>query len=127
MPLASFVLSSSTPTATEGIGLDVGMGSVKMLHTVVQVKPTREFKVYLYCDDGKIKLFDMSLFLDKGVFKQISEIDAFIQKCAALNHTLAWEIGGNFDEYNCIDIDPETIYSTGVDVKDPLSSGTDVV
>ena len=97
-----------------------------MLHTVVQVKPTQEFKVYVYFDDGKIKLFDMTSLLGKGVFKQISDIDAFIEKFTILNHTLAWDVGGNFDEYNCIDIDPETIYSTGIDVADPFSPNADI-
>lgn len=97
-----------------------------MLHTVVQVKPTRDFKVYVYFDDGKIKLFDMKSLLGKGVFKQISDIDAFLEKCTVLNHTLAWDVGGNFDQYNCIDIDPETIYSTGIDVADPLGLDIDV-
>ena len=97
-----------------------------MFHSVIQVKPTQEFKVYVYFDDGKIKLFDMTSLLGKGVFKQISDIDAFLEKCTVLNQTLAWDVGGNFDEYHCIDIDPETIYSTGIDVADPLSFDSDV-
>jgi hypothetical protein len=97
-----------------------------MFHTVVQVKPTQEFKVYVYFADGKIKLFDMAPLLGKGVFKQISNIDAFLEKCTVINCTLAWDIGGNFDEYNCIDIDPETIYTTGIDVADPLDLDTGV-
>jgi hypothetical protein len=97
-----------------------------MFHTVIQVKPTQDFKVYVYFDDGKIKLFDMTPLLGKGVFKQISDLDAFMEKCTVLNQTLAWDVGGNFDEYNCIDIDPETIYSTGIDVSDPLSANIDV-
>jgi hypothetical protein len=35
--------------------------------------------------------------------------------------TLAWDIGGNFDERNCLDIDPETLYLDGVEVSDPLT------
>ena len=97
-----------------------------MFHSVIQVKPTQEFKVYVYFDDGKIKLFDMTSLLGKGVFKQISDIDAFLEKCTVLNQTLAWDVGGNFDEYHCIDIDPETIYSTRIDVADPLSFDSDV-
>lgn len=92
-----------------------------MLHTVVQVKPTLDFKVYVYFGDGKIKLYDVSHLLDKGVFKQISDADTFINKCTVINQTLAWDLGGNFDEYKCLDIDPETIYTTGIDVADPLS------
>jgi Protein of unknown function (DUF2442) len=97
-----------------------------MLHTVIQVKPTQDFKVYVYFDNGKIKLFDMAPHLGKGVFKQISDIDVFIEKCTVLNHTLAWDVGGSYNVYKCIDIDPETIYSTGVQVSDPLKDADEV-
>lgn len=96
-----------------------------MLNTVVQVKPTEDFKVYVYFSDGKIKLFDMTSHLGKGVFQQISNIEVFIEKCTVLNDTLAWDVGGNFDISKCIDIDPETIYNIGLDVEDPLSEDDD--
>ena len=92
-----------------------------MLHTVIQVKPMQNFTVYVYFDDGKIKLFDMSPLLNHGVFKQISNVEDFMEKCTVINHTLAWDVGGNFDEYKCLDIDPETIYNEGVDTSDPLA------
>jgi len=41
--------------------------------------------------------------------------------CSYSYHTLAWDLGGNFDPYNCLDIDPETIYKDGLDVEDPLA------
>jgi hypothetical protein len=91
-----------------------------VLHSVVQVIPTKDFKVFVYFEDGKIKLFDMSSLLTSGVFKQISDINTFIEKCTVINHTLAWDVGGNFDPYKCIDMDPEAIYSAGVDVADPM-------
>lgn len=92
-----------------------------MLQTVVQVKPTKDFKVYIYFDNGKIKLYDIAPLLNQGVFKQISDIDVFLEKCTVMNNTLAWDIGGNFDESKCLDIDPETLYTDGLDVVDPLS------
>jgi hypothetical protein len=92
-----------------------------MLHTVIQVKPTQDFKVYVYFDDGKIKLYDMSPLLNQGVFKQISSPEAFVEKCTVINHTLAWDIGGNFDAFKCLDVDPESIYAEVIDVADPLS------
>ena len=91
-----------------------------MIHDVVQVFPQKNFTVYVYFADGKIKLYDMKPLLGKGVFKQISEVDNFINKCTVINNTLAWDVGGNFDPYKCIDIDPIQIYETGKDVKDPL-------
>lgn len=92
-----------------------------MLPDVIQVKPTQDFKVYVYFSDGKIKLFDMSPHLGKGIFKQISDIRFFIEKCTVINHTLAWDLGGNFDPYKCLDIAPDAIYQDGIDVADPLT------
>jgi Protein of unknown function (DUF2442) len=87
-----------------------------MLKKVIQVKPNSNFTVYIYFSDGKIKLFDMKLFLNKGVFSQISDLDSFLNKCTVMNGTLAWDLSGKFDPTNCIDIDPETIYSMAEDV-----------
>lgn len=91
-----------------------------MLHSVVQVIPRKDFKVYVYFSDGKIRLFDMQPLLGKGIFKQISDIKTFQEKCTVINKTLAWDLKGNFSEYDCLDIDPETIYENGVEVSDPL-------
>jgi hypothetical protein len=89
------------------------------MKTVIQVIPKNDFKVYVYFCDGKIKLYDMSHLIGVGVFKKISNIDVFIKTCTVLNGTLAWDIEGKLDTYNCLDLDPETIYMDGIDVKDP--------
>ena len=91
-----------------------------MLHDVIQVLPQKDFTVYVYFSDGQIKLYNMKPFLNKGIFRKISNIDVFIDKCTVMNNTLAWDISGNFDPYKCIDIDPETIYTEGISVQDPL-------
>lgn len=91
------------------------------LKTVVQVMPQEDFKVYVYFDDGKIKLYDTKPLIQAGgVFKQISSIDDFMTKCTVMGGTLAWDLSGQFDESNCIDIDAQVIYSKGEDVTDPL-------
>ena len=89
-----------------------------MLKRVIQVKPNFDFTVYIYFNDGKIKLYDMKPFLNKGVFVQISDVDNFLNKCTVMNGTLAWDLSGKFDPTNCIDMDPESIYMTAVDVAD---------
>ena len=92
-----------------------------MLKRVIQVKPNFDFTVYIYFNDGKIKLYDMKPFLNKGVFVQISDVDNFLNKCTVMNGTLAWDLSGKFDPTNCIDMDPESIYMAAVDVAvDPL-------
>ena len=93
-----------------------------MLQKVIQVYPQHDFTVYVYFENGKIKLFDMKPLLQKGIFQKISEVDFFLSACTVLNNTLAWDLSGTYDPSNCIDIDPEEIYQKGSDVKDPLSS-----
>ena len=90
------------------------------MQSVVQVIPQNNFSVYVYFDDGKIKLYDVSPLIGKGVFGKLSDLDFFIDKCTVLNNTLAWDSGGNFNSYKCIDIDPLQIYEKGIDVEDPL-------
>lgn len=92
-----------------------------MIPEVIQVKPTDNFKVYVYFSDGKIKLYDVKPIIDRGgVFKKIESPDLFQELCTVLNGTLAWDTGGNFDPTNCIDLDPCTIYENGEDVADPF-------
>lgn len=87
-----------------------------MFHTVIRVEPTDDFKVYVYFDDGVTKLFDVKPYLNKGVFQKISNPKDFAAKCTVMNKTLAWDLSGKNDPTNCIDIDSETIYSSGVTV-----------
>lgn len=90
------------------------------MHEVVQVLPQHDFTVYVYFSDGAVKLYDPSSLLTKGVFKKISQVKPFIEKCTVMNGTLAWDLSGCYDPYTCIDIDPDTIYEEGLPVKDPL-------
>lgn len=62
-----------------------------MLKKVIQVKPNSDFAVYIYFNDGKIKLYDMK---------------SFLNKCIVMNGTLAWDLSGKFDPTNCIAVDP---------------------
>ena len=87
---------------------------------ILQVYPTKDYKVYLYFSDGKVKLYDVKPFLDKGVFQRLQDIDFFINRCTVLNHTLAWDVTGNYDPYSCIDLDPYVLYNESIEVKDPL-------
>jgi hypothetical protein len=89
---------------------------------VIQVIPQPDFTVYVYFSDGTIKQYDMTPFLNKGVFKKISEVTSFMEKCTVMNHTLAWDLSGIYDPYNCIDIAPETIYKIGKTVIEPIAN-----
>lgn len=87
---------------------------------VIQVIPRNDFKVYVYFDDGSIKLYDAKKIINKGVFQKLQNIEIFKNTCTVLNGTLAWDLNGNYDESECLDIDPFTIYEDYPDVDEPL-------
>lgn len=64
----------------------------------------------------------MSTLIGRGVFTPLLDINIFKEKCTVLNYTLAWDLSGTRDEFNCLDIDPCSIYDNGEDVSDPLAS-----
>ncbi|MFL0163625.1 DUF2442 domain-containing protein [Candidatus Clostridium helianthi] len=83
---------------------------------VIQVRPTNDFKVYVYFDDGSIKLYDAKELINKGIFTKVKDINVFKQTCTVLNGTLAWDLDGNYNENTCLDIDPFEIYENSPDV-----------
>ncbi|MFA9466441.1 MAG: DUF2442 domain-containing protein [Velocimicrobium sp.] len=77
---------------------------------LVQVIPTSEFTVYLYFDDGSVRLYNAKQIIEKGgVFSKLSDVDVFMKTCTIMNDTLAWDVAGNYDICNCIDICPDTL------------------
>jgi len=79
---------------------------------VIQAIPTDDFKVYVYFDDGTIRLFDASEVITRGIFKPLSDINLFKDTCTVLNNTLAWTLDKNYDPTTCIDLDPFVLYDT---------------
>ena len=78
---------------------------------VVQVVPFEDYTVDVYFDDGKIVRYDVTPFLEEGIFRKLKDLQVFINACTILNGTLAWDIAGNRNEQECIDIDPETLHA----------------
>ena len=78
---------------------------------IVQVVPHVDYTVSVYFVDGKIVLYDAKPKLDRGVFQKLRNINFFMNNCRIMNNTLAWDISENNDLTNCIDIDPDTLYS----------------
>lgn len=64
-----------------------------MFPKVVQVIPMKDYSVYVYFEDGKIVCYDVSLMLEKDVFRPLKNIDIFMNTCT------------------CLDIDPDTLYA----------------
>ena len=89
------------------------MPDVMMDYTpdIVQVVPRDDYTVAVYFCDGKRVVYDVKPKLTAGVFQKLKDIDTFINKCRIMNDTLAWDIAGNNDPTQCIDIDPDYLYS----------------
>ncbi len=86
--------------------------NAEYIPTVVQVQPQDDYKIKIFFSDGKVTLYDASHLIGKGVFAPLANIDFFFNRCTVLNNTLAWDLSGNYDKENCLDIDPETLYET---------------
>ena len=89
-----------------------------------QVLPTDDFTVYLYYDNGEIKLYNCKWILEEtGIFEELHDIGVFKELCTIMNGTLAFDISRSQDTYRCIDICPDTVYQESVKCdKDVLSA-----
>jgi hypothetical protein len=89
-----------------------------------QVMPTDDFRVFLYFDNGEVRLYDCRWILDStGVFEKIKDPGRFRDLCTIMNGTLAWDTSGKRDPYDCIDICPDTVYQDSLRTADPLRTG----
>jgi len=85
---------------------------------VVQVIPTKNFEVYIYFDDGSIKLYNAKELINKGVFRKLREKNTFMEACTVLNGTLAWDLERTYDVGKCLDLDPLVLYENCPEVKE---------
>jgi len=88
---------------------------------VLQVVPTDDYKLYVYFNDGTVRMFDvLPLIKPDTVFERLKDIRVFKDTATVLNDTAAWDLEGNRDTRKCIDLDPFVLYEQAV-VCDPLS------
>ena len=82
---------------------------------VLQAVPADGYKVYAYMNDGTMRCVDIRPLIDRGgVFALLSDPDLFTSTLTILNDTIAWDMTGNRDPADCIDIDPFTIQALPV-------------
>lgn len=86
---------------------------------IVQVVPHEDYTATVYFCDGKIVTYDARQKLKQGVFQNFKDISFFINHCKIMNDTLAWDLTGNNDPSQCIDIDPDYLYGLEC-VEDPI-------
>lgn len=53
------------------------------------------------------------------VFRPLRNRKTFLSTMTVINGTLAFDVAGNHNEYKCVDIDPETIFTKGKPVLVP--------
>ena len=87
---------------------------------VLQAVATDDFKVFVYFNDGSVRCADIKpLIKPDTVFYPLNDIKLFKSTITVMNDTVAWDLSGDRDNYNCIDLDPETLFQLP-EVEDPL-------
>ena len=87
---------------------------------VLQAVPAEDYKVYVYFNDGSIRCKDVKPLIKSGtVFSPLLDKEVFFSKITVMNDTVAWDLDGDRDEGNCIDLDVEMLYGCP-EVPDPL-------
>lgn len=85
-----------------------------MYPAIDQVVPFNDYTVYVYFEDEKIVCYDVKPLLGKPVFLKLQNYQFFHDRCTIINDTLAWDVTGNRDPSQCINIDPDTLYELDV-------------
>ena len=80
-----------------------------MYWRVKKVEAQDDYTLVLTFEDGMRKLFDMKPYLDRGVFRELKDIEMFktVRVCFS---SVAWA--------NDADFDPEALYDLGLPLKD---------
>jgi hypothetical protein len=73
-----------------------------MYPSVEKVKALDNYKLELLFDTGETKYFDLSSYLDHGIFQELKDIHLFNQVFVSFD-SIEWPNG--------IDLDPEVLYS----------------
>ena len=77
------------------------------MNRVIDAKANEDFSLDLKFDDGSMKRFDVTPYLNLGVFRELRDADYFKQVTIAFG-TVQWP--------NEQDISPDTLYLEGIDI-----------
>lgn len=77
------------------------------MDSVISVTPIEHFKLELKFKTGEVRLFDITPYLEKGIFKKLKDESLFKQAYVAFD-TVCWP--GN------LDISPETLYDRSIEL-----------
>lgn len=84
---------------------------------VIKVKPLDNHHVIVEFEDGIVKDYDASTLLKLKNCKCLKDIEFFKSRCCIINGTLAWALTEIPDEYNCIDLNPRSVYKNGINIR----------
>ena len=93
-----------------------------MIREICMVKPVRGREVDCCFTTGHVRRFNMARLLKSNcgsVFRPLRNRKTFLSTLTVINGTLAFDVAGNHNEYKCVDIDPETIFTEGKPVLVP--------
>ena len=76
-----------------------------MYLSVKQVKPLEDFKLLLTFENGETRIFDMNPYLEKGIFKELKDIQLFNSVKVSFD-SIEWQ--------NEADMDPEMLYEDSI-------------
>ena len=81
-----------------------------MMYVAVKgVKPIGNYNLILTFANGEKRQFDMTPYLDKGIFQELRELSMFNSVRVSFD-TIEWE--------NEADLDPEVLYKDSVKIKE---------
>ena len=80
-----------------------------MYFSVKQVEPKADYLLVLTFENGEKKLFDMKPHLDRGIFRELYDVELFNTVHISFN-SVAWA--------NEADFDPEALYEGGLPLAD---------
>jgi len=83
------------------------------METVIRVLPRNDYVLEVWFNTGEHRLFNARPYIEKGIFKQLQDINLFKQAFVSLD-TVCWP--------GDLDIAPETIY----DRSEPVNNGNEI-
>ncbi len=78
-----------------------------MYLAITEVEPKEGYKLLLTFENGEQKIFDMSPYLDTGIFKELKDVAIFNSVRVSFD-SIEWA--------NEADIDPEVLYEHGTKI-----------
>ena len=95
--------------------MNSGLDSRYFYPEVFQAVAGDDYTVYAYMNDGAMRRFDVKPFLEKGgIFEPLRDKEIFQKALTVIGNTIAWDLTGDRDECDCIDIDPFLVYDSPV-------------